>query len=139
MTSYTTGYQNVRGAERRRDRRLPLPIFTVRLDGVVYQTMNWSLGGLLIEGYTGERMGGDTVQIDIKAKDANADFRMRIAVKVIRVVTAREHRAAVRGDEHRDLRVLRALLRRPLQAALGGTAAGAARWSSTRASWTGWR
>jgi hypothetical protein len=88
MTSYTTGYQNVRGAERRRDRRLPLPIFTVKLDGVSYQTMNWSLGGLLIEGYTGDRMAGDTVQIDIKAKDANADFRMRIAVKVIRVVTA---------------------------------------------------
>jgi hypothetical protein len=81
MTSYTTGYQNLRGAERRRDRRLPLPIFTVRLDGVTYQTLNWSLGGLLIEGYTGDRMGGDTVQIDIKAKDANA-------VKVIRVVTA---------------------------------------------------
>lgn len=86
MTSYTTGYQNVRGAERRRDRRLPLPIFSVRLDGVVYQTVNWSLGGLLIEGYAGDRAAGDGVQVDIKAKDATADFRMRIAVKVIRVV-----------------------------------------------------
>ncbi len=86
MTSYTMGYQHVRGAERRRDRRLPLPIFTVRLDGVTYQTMNWSLGGLLIEGYEGERAAGDPVRIDIKAKDNAADFRMRIAVKVIRVV-----------------------------------------------------
>ncbi|HET6160764.1 MAG TPA: PilZ domain-containing protein [Dongiaceae bacterium] len=86
MTSYTTGYQNVRGAERRRDRRLPLPLFTVRLDGATYQTLNWSLGGLLIEGYTGERAAGDAVQVDIKAKDNTADFRMRIAVKVIRVV-----------------------------------------------------
>ena len=86
MTSYTTGYQNVRGAERRRDRRLPLPIFTVRLDDVVYQTLNWSLGGLLIDGYTGSRAGGDAVQIDIKAKDNAAEFRMKIAVKVIRVV-----------------------------------------------------
>ena len=86
MTSYTMGYQNVRGAERRRDRRLPLPIFTVRLDGVTYQTMNWSLGGLLIEGYAGERAAGEAVQIDIKAKDNSAEFRMRIAVKVIRVV-----------------------------------------------------
>lgn len=86
MTSYTTGYQTVRGAERRRDRRLPLPIFTVRLDDVSYQTMNWSLGGLLIEGYAGDRAAGDAVKIDIKAKDANAAFRMRIAVKVIRVV-----------------------------------------------------
>jgi hypothetical protein len=86
MTSYTTGYQSVRGAERRRDRRLPLPIFTVRLDDVNYQTMNWSLGGLLIEGYAGQRAAGDAVQILIKAKDANADFRMKIAVNVIRVV-----------------------------------------------------
>jgi hypothetical protein len=86
MTSYTTGYQNVRGAERRRDRRLPLPLFTVRLDGAIYQTLNWSLGGLLIEGYSGERTADDAVQIEIKAKDNVADFRMRIAVKVIRVV-----------------------------------------------------
>lgn len=86
MTSYTTGYQHVRGAERRRDRRLPLPIFTVRLDDVIYQTMNWSLGGLLIEGYAGERAAGDAVQIEIKAKDTHADFRMRIDAKVIRVI-----------------------------------------------------
>ncbi len=86
MTSYTTGY-HVRGAERRRDRRLPLPIFTVQLDGVTYQTMNWSLGGLLIQGYAGERKAGDTVQIDIKAKDNSADFRMKITVKVIRAVS----------------------------------------------------
>jgi hypothetical protein len=86
MTSYTMGYRQVRGAERRRDRRLPLPIFTVRLDGVSYQTMNWSLGGLLIEGYAGERKSGDAVQIEIKAKDSTTDFRMKIAVNVIRVV-----------------------------------------------------
>ena len=86
MTSYTTGFQNVRGAERRRDRRLPLPLFTVRLDGAVYQTLNWSLGGLLIEGYSGARTADEAVQIEIKAKDNVADFRMRIAVKVIRVV-----------------------------------------------------
>ncbi len=86
MTSYTMGYRQVRGAERRRDRRLPLPIFTVRLDGVSYQTMNWSLGGLLIEGYAGAHAAGDAVKIDIKAKDKHADFRMRIAVKVIRAV-----------------------------------------------------
>jgi hypothetical protein len=86
MTSYTTGYQNVRGAERRRDRRLPLPLFTVRLDGTLYQTLNWSLGGLLIEGYSGERKADDALQVEIKAKDNVADFRMRIAVKVIRVI-----------------------------------------------------
>lgn len=86
MTSYTTGFSSLRGKERRKDRRLPLPIFTVRLDGQVYHTVNWSLGGLLVEGYAGERQDGDMVPIDIKAKDATADFRMHIAAKVIRVI-----------------------------------------------------
>jgi len=80
------GYTSVRGKERRKDRRLPLPIFTVRLDGQVYHTLNWSLGGLLVEGYAGERQEGDAVEIDIKAKDTAADFRMHIAAKVIRVI-----------------------------------------------------
>lgn len=88
MTSYTMGYSSPRGKERRKDRRLPLPIFTVRLDGQAYHTVNWSLGGLLVEAYAGDRKEGEAVEIDIKAKDATADFRMRIAVKVIRVVTA---------------------------------------------------
>lgn len=86
MTSYTTGYSSLRGKERRKDRRLPLPIFSVRVDGVVYHTMNWSLGGLLVEGYGGQRQGGETLQIDIKAKDNTADFRMKINVQVIRVI-----------------------------------------------------
>ncbi len=86
MTSYTMGYSQLRGKERRKDRRLPLPIFTVRLDGQVYHTLNWSLGGLLVEGYAGDRQDGDAVEIDIKAKDITADFRMHIAAKVIRVI-----------------------------------------------------
>ena len=86
MTSYTLGYSSVRGKERRKDRRLPLPIFSVRVDGVVYHTMNWSLGGLLVESYDGPRQNGETRQIEIKAKDATADFRMKVNVQVIRVI-----------------------------------------------------
>ncbi len=86
MTSYTMGYSSLRGKERRKDRRLPLPIFSVRVDGVIYHTMNWSLGGLLVEGYAGERQGGETLQVEIKAKDATADFRMKVNVQVIRVI-----------------------------------------------------
>jgi hypothetical protein len=80
------GYSSLRGKERRKDRRLPLPVFSVKVDGVVYHTMNWSLGGLLVEGYDGQLKGGETIQIDLKAKDATADFRMKVNVQVIRVV-----------------------------------------------------
>lgn len=86
MTSYTMGYSSLRGKERRKDRRLPLPIFSVRVDGIVYHTMNWSLGGLLVEGYDGQRQSGEIIQIEIKAKDATADFRMKVNVQVIRVI-----------------------------------------------------
>ncbi len=64
-------------------------------------------------------LAGDAVQIEIKAKDDVADFRMRIAVKVIRVIPAQSIALQFEAMRHRDLRILRALLRRPLQAALG--------------------
>lgn len=85
MSSFTMGYSRVRGPEHRKDKRLPLPIFTVKVDGAICQTVNWSLGGLLIAGYEGARNEEDPVEIDIKIKDGAADFRMKIAAHVVRV------------------------------------------------------
>src|SRR5262245_52247377 len=85
MTSYTLGYRNVRGAEKRKDRRLPLPIFEIRLDEGSYETVNWSLGGLLIDGYHGERKEDDQIVVDIQAKDHNLSLRLKITAKIIRV------------------------------------------------------
>lgn len=98
MTSFTMGFTKVRGAEHRRDKRMPLPIFTVKVGGQVCDTLNWSLGGLLIENYEGQLLVEMPVVIDIKIKDEHAEFSMKIQAKVVR--NDRENRRlAVKYDE----------------------------------------
>ncbi len=93
MSSFTMGFRKVRGPEHRKDKRLPLPIFTVKVDGTLCETVNWSLGGLLIAGYAGARSPEDPVEISIKIKDGTADFRMNIAARVVRVDPDGKHLA----------------------------------------------
>jgi len=84
MSSYTLGYTLARGPEKRRDKRLPLPVFTVKIDGKTYATLNWSLGGLLVSDYQGTAVDDQPIKLEIKAKDDTAEFKMRIVAKVIR-------------------------------------------------------
>jgi hypothetical protein len=84
MSSFTMGFRQVRGAEHRRDKRLPLPIFTVKVDGQEADTVNWSLGGLLVANYDGHLLVEMPVEIAIKIKDEHAEFAMKIGAKVVR-------------------------------------------------------
>lgn len=84
MSSFTMGFRQVRGAEHRRDKRLPLPIFTVLVDGQEADTVNWSLGGLLIGNYDGHLLVEMPVELAIKIKDDNAEFSMKINGTVVR-------------------------------------------------------
>ncbi|HVI90832.1 MAG TPA: hypothetical protein VM659_21210 [Dongiaceae bacterium] len=84
MSSYTLGYSLARGAEKRKDKRLPLPVFSVKIDGQVYSTINWSLGGLLVSEYDGTAAEDQLVRLDVKAKDDQAEFKMRLFARVIR-------------------------------------------------------
>jgi hypothetical protein len=84
MSSFTMSYRRVGTREHRRDKRLPLPIFTIRLDGLVCDTVNWSLGGLLVSGYEGGHKTDDLIDVDIKIKDASGDYAMKITARVTR-------------------------------------------------------
>jgi hypothetical protein len=85
MSSFTMSYRKVGNREHRRDKRLPLPIFTIRLDGSVCDTINWSLGGLLISGYEGAHNAEELIEVDIKIKDTSGDYAMKIHARVVRV------------------------------------------------------
>jgi hypothetical protein len=85
MSSFTMSYRKVGNRDHRRDKRLPLPIFTVRINGQVCDTVNWSLGGLLVGGYVGIDRGEETVRVEIKLKDATGDYAIKATAKVIRV------------------------------------------------------
>jgi hypothetical protein len=84
MSSYTLGYSQARGAEKRRDKRLPLPVFKIKIDGQTYATLNWSLGGLLVSEFDGVALEDQILRVDVMAKDENANMKLRIAARVIR-------------------------------------------------------
>ena len=85
MSSFTMSYRKVGNREHRRDKRMPLPVFTIRLDGLVCDSINWSLGGLLISGYEGKHNAEDLIDVDIKIKDTSGDYSMKITARVVRV------------------------------------------------------
>jgi c-di-GMP-binding flagellar brake protein YcgR len=84
MSSYTLGYTLARGPEKRKDKRLPLPVFRVKIDGISYSTLNWSLGGLLVSEFDGVALEDQMLKVDIMAKDDHANFKLRIDARVIR-------------------------------------------------------
>jgi hypothetical protein len=101
MSSFTMSYRKVGNREHRRDKRMPLPVFTIRLDGLVCDTLNWSLGGLLISGYEaaeGTHNPEDLVNVDIKIKDATGDYALKITARVVRV-DQRNKTIALRFEE----------------------------------------
>ena len=98
MSSFTMSYRKVGNRDHRRDKRLPLPVFTIRLDGMICDTVNWSLGGLLVSGYHGHHKADELVDVDIKIKDTSGDYTMKIAARVVRVDPQGAH-IALRFEE----------------------------------------
>jgi hypothetical protein len=89
MTSFTIGYRFVRGAEHRRNKRLQRPIFAVRIGDQICETVNWSLGGLLIRGYAGMARPEQALILDIWVKDGpagpeNPDATLRLTAQLVR-------------------------------------------------------
>ena len=64
----------VEAANRRRDRRVETWPILIELEGKVYPTIDWSLGGFLIDGYDGKRRAGDEVTVGILVKAGTAEF-----------------------------------------------------------------
>ena len=98
MSSFTMSYRKVGNRENRRDKRLPLPVFTIRLDGMVCDTLNWSLGGLLISGYGGQHNSEDLVDVEVKIKDTTGDYALKLGARVVRV-DAKNKTIALRFEE----------------------------------------
>ena len=98
MSSFTMSYRKVGNREHRRDKRLPLPVFTIRVDGQVCDTLNWSLGGLLVSGYEGQHDPEDPINVDIKIKETTGDYALKITARVVRV-DPRNKTIALRFEE----------------------------------------
>ena len=55
------GYQ-----EKRRDKRRLNPTLVISIDDVTYVTSDWSLGGLLLSGYYGQRHQGEEIEAELR-------------------------------------------------------------------------
>jgi hypothetical protein len=83
--------------EVRQDRRYPVPPIVVAIDGIEYSTINWSLGGFLLNGFykpaaTGQTISGTLCLVD---RPETVEF----TGTVIRTDTPDRGNLAVRFDD----------------------------------------
>ena len=69
--------------ERRRNRRSALPQIEIEFGGDSYITSNWSLGGFLVEPYSGKHKTGDDLDVSIVVRVNDKEFRHRAEAKVV--------------------------------------------------------
>ncbi|WP_119461191.1 PilZ domain-containing protein [Rhodospirillaceae bacterium SYSU D60014] len=85
MPSRTQSYRKIGHREPRRNKRLANPVFAVHINGEVWYTENWSLGGLfLIRSYTGSLNPGDSVDGLIVGTTRNGSESVRFTARVVR-------------------------------------------------------
>ena len=69
------GYQ-----EKRRDKRRLKPTLAISIDDVSYVTSDWSLGGLLLSGYYGQRQQGEEIEAEMRVVTASENHSFKATV-----------------------------------------------------------
>ncbi len=69
---------------RRRDRRVSVMPIQIELEDEIYTVLDWSLGGFLVEGYSGRLSTGDQVMTEILIIANGVEFRHVIRAEVTR-------------------------------------------------------
>ena len=72
-------------SNRRRDRRTEATPIHIELDGETLTTLDWSLGGFLVEGYDGYLHTGDQLAVEIGFELDGTEFRHVAPIEVVRV------------------------------------------------------
>lgn len=72
-------------ANRRRDKRVSVVPIRIELEGETYTSLDWSLGGFLIEGYIGRRLPGEEVMIGIQVVAKGVEYDHVARAEIIRV------------------------------------------------------
>ncbi|TCS64092.1 PilZ domain-containing protein [Varunaivibrio sulfuroxidans] len=72
------------GLEHRAHARVDTPFIVVRIDGETYRTVNWSMGGMLIDGYGGRLTAGALFSVDAIGNDEKSLLSVHIRARVVR-------------------------------------------------------
>ena len=76
--------------ERRRYQRVTAPAITVQVDGALYQTLDWSMGGFMIEGYQGRLSPGALFILGRIAALDGTLASVRVRARVVRADAERQ-------------------------------------------------
>jgi len=80
----------------RRDRRVEMISLEIELEKQFYTTVDWSLGGFLIEGYEGRRRPVDVVTVGITVKVGEETYEHAASAAVVRFVPDKNQLFAAR-------------------------------------------
>lgn len=72
-------------SDRRRDRRLSVLPIQIEIEGETYTATDWSLGGFLIEGYTGSLQPGEEVMVALQVTAQGVDINHVVRAEVVRI------------------------------------------------------
>jgi len=72
--------------DRRRDQRSSDRVITLELEGQFYSTLDWSLGGFLIEGYEGALEPGNSAPVSIILEDGSETIEQPATASIVRIV-----------------------------------------------------
>jgi hypothetical protein len=72
-------------SERRRNSRPKLPPIKVQIDGKVYFTTEWTLGGFLIDRYVGDRRVRDILTMIVLVETGGQKFEHFVDAEVVRI------------------------------------------------------
>lgn len=81
-------------ANRRRDKRVETWPILIELEGKVYPTVDWSLGGFLIEGYDGRRRRGEEITVGILVQAGTEQLSHVARAEIVRRDVQAGHLAA---------------------------------------------
>ena len=81
-------------ANRRRDKRVETWPILIELEGKVYPTVDWSLGGFLIDGYDGKRRRGEEITVGILVKAGTEQLSHVARAEIVRRDVLAGHLAA---------------------------------------------
>lgn len=69
----------------RKDNRVEVPVISISIDGDVYQTLDWGLGGFRVDGYKGSLLPGAEFTVDGIGPGDEEVIAVRIDCQVIRI------------------------------------------------------
>jgi len=71
-------YRKVGYREKRKDRRILFPLLSIRVEGLTFETVNWSFGGFMVENCDADLNVGDGVSGTVGWNGVSFPFTGRI-------------------------------------------------------------